>query len=46
VQRCGPSLMPCVFCRCHPRGFEQPAAQWAEGIYRLHRGSAKIARHA
>jgi glutathione S-transferase len=23
-----------------------PAAQWAEGIYRLHRGSAKIARHA
>jgi glutathione S-transferase len=23
-----------------------PAAQWAEGIYCLHRGSAKIARHA
>ena len=18
--------MPCVFCRCHPRGFERPAA--------------------
>jgi glutathione S-transferase len=23
-----------------------PAAQWAVGIYRLHRGSAKVARHA